>query len=221
MRAVRRAFKLLNLFDATRPLATLSDLSRESALPISTVQRLVQTLEREGCLARQADGSYALGGAIVRLGLAAINAMPLHARAASWLDDLSASTGETANLAVPEASGRAMYLRQSASTQALRHENWLGKPFDCKHTAVGRALLGKVDAEGGYITRHTQTPDISASSAPILNEYQQIIGALSVTAPTVRTDDDKLEYMRVQVVRAAAGLTLAIGGHWPYASPTQ
>lgn len=220
VRSVRRALHLLSLFDTTRPNATLSYLARESGLATSTVQRLLQTLERAHFLSKQADGSYCLGTSIVRLGQTAIRSMPLHERAAPWLESLAEDTGETANLAVLDAPRRAVYLRQKISRQSLRHESWLGRPFDCCNTAVGCALMGQVDADGGYTTRRTQTPGISAAAAPVFGPDANIVAALSVTAPTSRTDNIALQTMRDAAITAALGLSLALGGEWPYETPS-
>lgn len=219
VRSVRRALQLLTLIDASRPRATLSELARESGLATSTVQRLLQTLERERFMHREPDGSYILGPMIVRLGLSAMRAMPLHERAGPWLESLARATRETANLAVLDSPEKAVYLRQKTSPQALRHESWLGRPFDCKHTAVGCALHGEVDNEGGYTTRKTQTQGISAAASPVFGHDTHIIAALSVTAPTSRTSDDALEQLRYATINAAYGLTRALGGEWPYAIP--
>lgn len=220
VRSVRRALNLLTLFDAARPCATLSDLARESGLATSTVQRLLQTLERERFLSRESDGSYSLGTMVVRLGLTAVRAMPLHERAGPWLKSLAEQTNETANLAVLDSPGRAVYLRQKISSQALRHESWLGRPFDCSNTAVGCALLGQVDADGGYTTRRTQTAGVSAAAAPVFGPEAAIVAALSVTAPTSRTDDNALEQLRDATIAAALGLSGAVGGVWPYDTPS-
>ena len=81
VRSVRRALTLLSLFDAELPSATLSELARRSALATSTVQRLLQTLEREHFVGRDEDGAYAPGPAFLRLGLLAVRDMPLRERA--------------------------------------------------------------------------------------------------------------------------------------------
>lgn len=216
VRSVRRALQLLTLFDGVRSRASLSELARESALATSTVQRLLQTLERESFLVREADGRYALGTALMRLGITAVRATPLHERAGPWLTALSRKTGETANLAVLDTPESAFYIRQRVSDQAIRHENWVGRPFAVEGTAVGMALTGRVGGGGGYVTRHTQTPDVSAAAAPVHGAEGDIVAGLSLTGPTFRIDDEALERMRHAVVEAARELSHALGGNWPY-----
>ncbi len=217
VRSVRRALQLLTLFDAARPRASLSELARESALATSTAQRLLQTLERESFLVREPDGRYALGAALLRLGATAMRATSLYEQAGSRLATLSEGTGETANLALLDTPESAFYIRQRVSDQAIRHENWIGRPFALEGTAVGRALTGRVDRTGGYVTRHTQTADVSAAAAPVHGADGCIVAALSVTGPTFRIDDKALERMHLVVVDTARELSLSLGGEWPYA----
>lgn len=216
VRSVRRALQLLALFDAERPRASLSELARGTALAVSTVQRLLATLERERFVARGADGRYGPGAALVRIGLGALRAQPLHERAGPYLSTLAARTGETANLAVPEGDDRAVYLRQVLSPQSVRHQSWLGRPFPLERTAAGPALLGRVAADGRCATRVTREPDVSAVAAPVHGTEGGIVAALSVTGPSYRIDDATLERLGDAVVDVAREFSLALGGEWPY-----
>ena len=90
VRSVRRALTLLSLFDAELPSATSSELARRSGLATSTVQRLLQTLERAHFVGRDVNGTYAPGPTLLRLGLLAVRDMPLRERAGPYLARLSA-----------------------------------------------------------------------------------------------------------------------------------
>ena len=216
VRSVARALRVLGLIEANGSPASLTDLARASALPTSTVLRLLHTLEAERFVARAADGRWSLGATLARLGLAAARAVPLHERAVPVLEALSASTGETASLAVQESPGRAVYVRQCASAAALRHEGWLGRPFDCRRTATGRALAGRVEADGGCATRRTRTLGVSAASSPVHDTTGAIVGAITVTGPSARIDDAALGRVRRAAIEAARTLTLEGGGRWPH-----
>ena len=219
VRSVRRALTLLSLFDAELPGATLSELARRSGLATSTVQRLLQTLERERFVGRDEDGTYAPGPALLRLGLLAVRDMPLRERAGPYLARLSAETSETVNLGVLDELGRALYVRSIPSPRPIRHEGWLGRPFAPRGTALGRALAGDVDARGRYLTRTTQEPDVSAASAPILGPDGTIVAGFSVTGPSYRIDDAELERIADCAATAARELSLALGATWRWEAP--
>ena len=219
VRSVRRALTLLSLFDAELPGATLSELARRSGLATSTVQRLLQTLERERFVGRDEDGAYAPGPALLRLGLLAVRDMPLRERAGPYLARLSAETSETVNLGVLDELGRALYVRSIPSPRPIRHEGWLGRPFAPEGTALGRALAGEVDGSGRYLTRTTQEPDVSAASAPILGPDGRIVAGFSVTGPSYRIDDAELGRIADCAAAAARELSLALGATWRWEDP--
>lgn len=52
-------------------------------------------------------------------------------------------------------------------------------------------------------------------AAPLFNEYGEAIGGISISGPSVRIDDDRLETLGSLVRRTADELTRAIGGHRP------
>ena len=218
MRSVRRALTLLSQFGSELPSATLSELARRSGLATSTVQRLLQTLEREHFLGRDEDGAYAPGPAFLKLGLLAVREMPLRERAGPYLARLSAETSETVNLGVLDERGRALYVRSIPSPRPIRHQGWLGRPFEPGGTALGRALSGDVDARGRCLTRTTQEPDVSAAAAPILGSDGTIVAAFSVTGPSYRIEDAELERIGDLVAVAARELSLALGATWRWAA---
>ena len=218
VRSVRRALTLLSLFDAELPAATLSELARRSELATSTVQRLLQTLERERFVGRNEDGAYVPGAVFLKLGLLAVRDMPLRERAGPYLARLSAETSETVNLGVLDEQGRALYVRSIPSPQPIRHQGWLGRPFAPEGTALGRALAGDVDAGGRCVTRTTQEPDVSAASAPILGPEGRIVAAFSVTGPSYRIADAELERIGDLTAAAARELSFELGATWRWAA---
>ena len=218
VRSVSRALALLAAFGAERTAASLSDLARETGLATSTAQRLLQTLEGARFLARDAEGLYVPGSALTRLGLVALGAMPLRERAGPFLAALSAATRETVNLGVLDEDGRAMYVRQIPSPKPIRHESWLGRPFDPLGTAIGQALVGQVDRCGRFTTRRTHEPDVSGTASPIVGAGGEIVAAFSVTAPRYRTSETALRHLGNATAEAAREFTLALGGTWPWRS---
>ena len=123
-------------------------------------------------------------------------------------------TSETVNLGTLDERGRALYVRTIPSPHPIRHQSWLGQPFEPAGTALGAALTGDVDARGRYLTRLTQEPDVSAASAPILGPDGTLVAGFSVTGPSYRIDDAELERIADCAVAAARDLSLALGATW-------
>lgn len=217
VRSVSRALQLLSILGPDRPQATLTEFCAATQLPTSTVQRLLQTLENENFLRREPDGRYTFGISLVQLGLASLQNMEVYDLSKPILETLSRKTGETANLAILNASGEAVYIRQSISRKSIKHANWMGRPFALESTAVGVALLGKAGKHGYFSTRKTQEPDVTAVAAPVHSADQDIIASITVTGPTFRMPDKELGLIESCVVDAAVELSSLMGGQWPYA----
>jgi IclR family acetate operon transcriptional repressor len=94
-----RACHVLKLFAGSEASLTSSEVARRLAIPRTTALRILLTLCEEGLISR--DGlAYRAGTELVRLGLRALDATPVRERAVPVLRELSASTGETAHLAL-------------------------------------------------------------------------------------------------------------------------
>ena len=216
VRSVQRAFSLLACLDARRPKATLTDFTNLTGLATSTVQRLLHTLEGEGILRRLSDGRYTFGSGLIQIAVAALQGIELYDLAEPHLERLSQATRETANLAVLDEKGQAIYLRRSPSPLAIRHANWLGRSFPADGTAIGAALTGNVPGRGVVSTRKTIEPDVTAIAAPVYGPAGDIAGAISITGPTFRIDDGAIEDFAALVAAEARELTGQIGGIWPH-----
>ena len=97
IQSIERAFSVL-LAVATEP-AGITDVARRVALPVSTVARLLSTLEHLEAVIRQDDGvTYRIGPTVSSL--AAGNDSTLVGRARPFLSELVERVGETAGLSV-------------------------------------------------------------------------------------------------------------------------
>lgn len=221
VRSIQRAFKLLECLDAEHPHATLTDLAKASGLATTTVKRQLDTLESEDILRRLPDGRYTHGSRLIRIAVAALHSVQLHDLVEPHLKALSESTGETANFAILDDDGDALYLRQTVSAHAIRHVSWLGRSIPSRGTAIGEALHGRVEPSGVVSTRKTLEPDVTAVAAPVYAAAGAIAGAISVTGPTFRIDDAALDRFRGLVATQAREISGQLGGQWPHQSSAE
>lgn len=212
IRSVVRAISLLNALDADPPRATLSDFAERTGLAVSTVQRLVATLESEGLLRRLEGGRYTYGWALLHFGLAALQSIDIVEVARPHLRKLSAYTRETANLAVLEPPDRVLYVDQVLSPHALRHQSWLGRVIPVAGTAIGEALSGMAPEAKFAATRSTLEPDVTAIAVPVLGPGGEIAAAISITGPTVRISDRDVADFGKKLVAEAAAISRELGG---------
>ena len=127
VRSVARAFTVLDSLQVNSPTATLVELARSTGFPVSTTQRLVNTLCHIGALRRGEDGRYRFGPGLMRIAVAALRSQQLYELVKQPLERLARATGETAYFAIANDAGEALYLRQVASSHAMHHAGWLGR----------------------------------------------------------------------------------------------
>jgi IclR family acetate operon transcriptional repressor len=211
VRAVRRAFDLLALLGGENPITTLSELARVSSLPVSTVARLLGTLEHAGFVQREVGGRYVAGIRLMQLGLRALSSVSLYELAEPHLRRLSELSGETANLAVRATPDEAIYLRQVISPRAIHHASWLGRMLPLRITAVGAALLGQTEELGYVVRRNSVEPDVTAVAAPVRRLGGDIVAAFSITGPSYRIADEDARRFGELVMKEAQSASSALG----------
>ncbi len=211
VRAVQRAFDLLGCFSPTSPTLTLSEFARASGLAVSTVSRLLGTLEAAGFVARIESGRYVCGGRLVQIALTALHSTSVYDLAPPYLQKLTDRTGESAYLGVPHKADEIIYTRQSLSPRTIKHAAWLGRVVPRDRTAIGAAAGGRTGPGGFVSTRDTIEPDTTAVAAPVRGADGTIVAALSVVGPTYRISDAQLRRFGRWVAEAAGELSRALG----------
>jgi urocanate hydratase len=104
-----------------------------------------------------------------------------------------------------------VYLRQVAGPTLVQTAGWAGRTVPQRGTALGAALRGEV-GEHGYVARTGAVePDVTSIAAPVFGVDGEIVGALSVLAPSYRTSPGRIEACGRAVARHAAGLSHSLG----------
>jgi IclR family transcriptional regulator, acetate operon repressor len=232
-RAIDRAAQLLvRVVESSEP-ETVTELAETTGLPKSTASRLVAALERQGLVQRDAGrGSIRPGPVLVNFARRRFPNADLVELCDPALDRLARATGETVNLAVPASSG-VEQLAQRDSRHFLGSTNWVGRTVPYHASAVGKLFLASgtsrppkrleqltartiVDREEleqelvetrarGYATAVEELePGLWAIAAP-LTDGSGVVAALSISGPTIRLPEGRLEELgRLLVAEAAA-----------------
>lgn len=211
VRAVQRAFDLLALVGAQSP-PTLSELARAAALPVSTVARLLSTLERAGFVHRNGENRYGPGTRLVQIGLSAMRNVSVYELSEPYLRRLSEASGETANLAVRADAANAVYLRQMVSPHSIHHSSWLGRMLPLKKTAIGAAILGSTGPKGYVVRRDTLERGVTAIAAPVRGAGGEIVAAFSITGPSYRIAAKEVARFGSLVRKEAEKASRTLGG---------
>ena len=139
VQSVDRAFAVLRQV-ASAP-GGISDVARAVDLPVSTVARLLGTLELLGAVTRIGEtGAYGIGAGIRTLAGSVDAADALVSRARPVLSALMARTGESSGLAVLEGD-EVVYLHHAESANEVTLRDWTGVRLPLHVVSSGLVLL--------------------------------------------------------------------------------
>jgi DNA-binding IclR family transcriptional regulator len=173
--SLARALEVLDL--VSRGVASLDALAEEVGVHKTTVLRLLQTLEQAGFVGRDSRYRYHLGPAVFALAESALDTRDVRASASAALRDLAAETGQTVHLATYQ-DGVVTYIDKVESRQPLRMYSRVGLPAALHATAVGKVLLGALDAAeldrvASGVTFERYTDRTIASPAELIAEVRR------------------------------------------------
>lgn len=210
-RSSDRVLQLLSAVGSSPTGVSLTEAAALVGLVPSTALRQLRSLEAAELLVRSdIDQLYRPGPRLIALAKTVFVGHSLSGSAQPFLDELAATTGESAYLAVGDGPRRASYVATSPGHHALRHSGWLGRSFSTASTAVGAALRGRVDDDGAIAREGTLEPGITAISAPIRSEAG-IIGAVNLVGPTFRLIGAELGEARLAVAECARQISQSAG----------
>ncbi len=139
VQSVDRAFAVLRQV-ATAP-GGITEVARAVDLPVSTVARLLSTLESLGAVVRIGDsGTYGIGAGIRTLADAMDAKETLVARARPVLAELVERTGETSGLSVMEGA-EVVYLDHVENAHGVTLRDWTGVRLPLHVVSSGLVLL--------------------------------------------------------------------------------
>ena len=215
VQSVDRAFAVLRRVASTP--GGISDIARAVELPVSTVARLLGTLESLGAVVRLGDSAtYGIGSEIRALADAVDGSESLVARARPLLAELAARTGETSGVSVLEGD-EVVYLDHVETDNEVTLRDWTGVRLPLHVVSSGLVLLAA-----------QPSPTIAAYLAHPLARFTD----RTVTQParirrrlaTVRSDgsvwtvgefDDGITSVAAPVVDASGATVAAVHCHGP------
>ena len=160
---------------------SLSDVARETGLPVSTTHRLLSTLQREDFVRYEAERSiWTIGVQSFIVGNAFLRSRELTSIARPLMRELMEKSGETVNLAIEE-HGEAIYIAQVECREMMRAITWPGGRAALHASGVGKVLLAAMSDEEieKIITQHglpKATEQTIVSPAKLHAEISRIRG---------------------------------------------
>lgn len=141
-----RALRLLEAFSPERPELTLSELSRRSGLPVSTVHRLAADLVAWGALERtQSTNKYHIGLRLWEIASLAPRGLILRETALPVMEDLAQVTHQNIQLGVRDGT-ELVFVERIRSSESVPIHTRVGGRFALPPTGLGLALLAHAPA---------------------------------------------------------------------------
>lgn len=217
--AAGRVLSLLEAFAHGRGALTLTEISRDADLPLSTAHRLVREVMQWGGLEVDDQGRYRLSRKFVDLAAGSTQALRLRDTAMPHLIELHHATGLTVHLAARDGD-EVMYLEALRGHPNYTGQNRMGGRLALHLTATGLVLLAYEDQDvvDAYLSRPLKpfasgTPTSAGQVRALLDDIRRhrfacaekflAEGAGSIAAPVVSPEGG---------VPAAVGVTYTIEG---------
>lgn len=139
VQSVLHALAVLECFERD-PVLGISEMSRRTGLPKSTVHNLVQTLVARHWLRRTSTGRYQLGTRLVALGSLVFDRLEITEVAEPILRRLERQFRETVHLAVVD-GGEVFYVHKIEADRSVRMSSRVGRTAALHCTGAGKLLL--------------------------------------------------------------------------------
>lgn len=143
VRAVARAFSVLQVVAASPRSASLAQITKATRLPKSSVSRMLTTLEHLDMVEQVGQrGRYRLGPGLEVLAGRGTSPQVLKQLGRPHLENLVSMFGEDAALAVPEGK-KMLYISQAVADRTVHVEDWTGHTFPLHTSATGQVCLAE------------------------------------------------------------------------------
>jgi DNA-binding IclR family transcriptional regulator len=210
-----KVLDVLGAFRADSTELTLSEISRRTALPLTTAHRIVKELTARGMLERSTAGSYHIGLLLWEIASLAPRGLRLREVALPVMEDLCEATHENVQLAVREGL-ELVFIERLAGRGAVPVLTRVGGRFALHATGVGLVLLAYAAPEiqeqvlGGPLDRWTPRTIVSREelrrvladvrhNGYSVSDRQVTTDALSVGAPIRDASEEVIASLSIVV----------------------
>ncbi|MEE9416330.1 MAG: helix-turn-helix domain-containing protein [Acidimicrobiales bacterium] len=186
---------------------SLVELVEATGYSRATAHRLAGALELHGLLRRTAEGRYAMGFRVLSLGRSAERSFPLAESALPALEQLVATTAESAQLYVRDGERR-VCVAAVESSHGLRTIVERGAALSLTAGSGGMALAATSDDDAWFDSVAQREPGVASVSAAVWIGGQ-VVAAVGVSGPIERLTSSPGELHGQAVVLAAKAISVA------------
>lgn len=236
VRAVDRALSILDCFSNGQTSFSLTELSKESGLSLTTTLRIIGTLESRDYISRNPDdGRYYLGFRLAQIGSIALSNIDISRIAQPFLRKLLEQFNESVGIYVRRGDSRVCVARMNG-TNSLRFVVMLGNTLPLTRGAAGRIILAHMPesdiarllAEDPFTTvselaelreigcahSHGERDSaVESFAAPIFNANGEVFAAIFLTGPIGRFTEEKIAEIVPEIKQAGLDISIHMGYH--------
>lgn len=190
---VDRAMTVLGCFSLERPELSLTEIAQQLGLNVSTLHRLLRTMEAGGYVERDArSGHYRLGLQIIELAGIALNQSELRRHGLAELDHLCDILNMNANLAVLD-RGDVFHIAYAVRADTPRFYTTLGRRAVAHCTSLGKVLLAAQPRKAVHADIATRGwRPYTAQSIQDLEELDRCLDSVAVQGYAVDREERSL-----------------------------
>lgn len=197
--ALDRGLRVLS-FLAEHGGATLTEISKQADMPVATAHRILVTLESRGFAELiETSGQWVIGVQAFRTGNTYQQSFNLSEIAKPIMQELSATTGETSNLAV-EDQGELVYLLQVESENPIRASLKSGTASHFHTSGVGKAMLAHMDQP--KLDRILATGELARQTANSITDIDLLRSEFSAIRQRGWALDDEERFVGMRCIAA-------------------
>lgn len=210
--SVERAASVLSTLAEARSELGTNEIARRIEASMSTVSRVLSTLDSVGLVVHSPDtGRYRLGVRLLQLANAARESLDIRSLARPHVERINQLTGETATLSIP-GDQEAITVDFVQSELSVRSVAAVGRPSAAHATAVGKVFL----AHGGELPRQPLHQYTSwTTTEPEAVRADADLARRRGWAASVQEREDDLNAVAVPVGRVGGPLVAIIGVQGP------
>jgi len=212
--AVDRALAILASFDVGRERQSLAQVAARTGLYKSTILRLARSLEQGGYLRREADGTFMLGPQPLHLAAIYKRGLRLEDQVRPVLRTLVARSGESASFFRRDGDRRLCLYREETQ-RAIRDHIMEGDilPLDvgaAGHVLANAPTLAPAEPTPPVVSRGERDAETAAIAIPVY-DMGGLVGALALSGPCARFDEERTNVMATLLIEQAQALSARLG----------
>ncbi|TQR21299.1 IclR family transcriptional regulator [Psychrobacillus vulpis] len=242
MQSITRAMTVAKVLaaNAAEHGVSISDLSKQCELPLSTMHRLLQAMMKQG-MVEQDEGTktYRLGTIWLEYGLQVYDTMDYVNKIRPVLEKLMREVDESVYLSKPVGLEALVVERIDSENNPIRIVDQLGMRIPMNIGAANKAMLAAMPREKatailkellseeqvlemqtllqqikkqGYATSHAEkTEGTSSVAVAVVNGFGDVIGAISIGFVSFNLTDNRLEFLINKVLEAGNTISEKLG----------